>query len=100
MATPLNIASKSPAGKGDRARPVNRHVYEPNFVDIKWKSKRAKDVFDGYICAACARERNATWPKGHVATKFEGVCPVCHKTAGLSAVSDWNGLGQEAGREL
>ena len=43
-----------------------------------------------YICAECARERGATWPKGHVATMHNDRCDCCGEERALSNVGDWD----------
>jgi hypothetical protein len=42
-----------------------------------------------YICAACAEERGAVWPKGHCATQHTGTCKYCGRAKGLCALDDW-----------
>lgn len=43
-----------------------------------------------YICAKCAKELHATWPKGHVCTSHTAKCNWCSKEAGLCHISDYN----------
>lgn len=42
------------------------------------------------ICSKCAEKKGGTWPEGHCATCWMGVCPYCGKEAGLCALGDWN----------
>jgi DNA-directed RNA polymerase subunit RPC12/RpoP len=43
-----------------------------------------------YICSACARRLGAIWPRGHVATFHEAICPECKEPKSLASVDDWN----------
>jgi hypothetical protein len=42
------------------------------------------------ICGACARARGATWPEGHVATMWVGVCGACNEQKAVCCVTDWH----------
>jgi len=44
----------------------------------------------GYICAECARELQATWPKGHCATFHVGECVQCGKDKAVCSTGDWD----------
>jgi hypothetical protein len=43
-----------------------------------------------YICSSCAEKRGGRWPKKHVATMSESLCPYCKKKKGTCNIGDWD----------
>lgn len=41
------------------------------------------------ICTECAKAKGWTWPEGHLASEWEGICSVCHEQRGCCSSSDW-----------
>ena len=58
-------------------------------------TKKKVNLPHGYICSDCAIERGAKWPKNHVATRHDAVCPYCNKEKGLCSVTDWLWNGEK-----
>jgi len=61
-------------------------------ADLKIKERRIqKFLNDGAaICHDCADSHGATWPKGHCATFWSGVCSFCEKDISVCDIYDYN----------
>lgn len=42
------------------------------------------------ICHDCALSNKATWPKGHCATFWSGVCSFCEDEVSVCDMYDWD----------